>query len=202
MTENKKKSTNCQGGCYMDLTPGSGNSIPIYDVLHVTVHSIPKDHQNLRILLLSILMTCWVFLYPRPIQLRSIIFAVIWTFVEPALTYLAYRRFFTSLGQFLGNLIYIPVLLDVYSYYFLDPTLYNTYLYVLLFPLNVWLLELVLGRLFVLIYGRNIAWCYCKASDSALNGTIMWSHVIQWWALGLGALVLYPPFKEITDQYQ
>ena len=165
MPTNKQKSKQCQGGCDMDLSPDSGNSIPLFDILHVTVHSIPKDHQEARVMLLSVLMTCWIFLYPRPVQLRSFIFAVIWSFIEPFLTHLNKGIYFTSLGQFFGNLIYIPVLLDVYAYYLLDPTLYNSYLYVLLFPLNIWVLELVLGRLLILIYGRNIAWCYCWASD-------------------------------------
>ena len=94
--------------------------------------------------------------------------------------------------------MYIPFLLDVYGSWFLD----NKVVYIMLFPLNIWLLELVLGRLFVLILGRNVAWCYCTEPHAAFNGTLRWSHCLQWWALGTLATILYPPFKVWTDNFE
>ena len=97
-----------------------------------------------------------------------------WSVIEPGLVWLNNGAVYTSLAQLLGNLLYIPFLLDVYGSRFLD----NKVVYIMLFPLNIWLLELVLGRLFVLVLGRNVAWCYCEEPHAAFNGTLRWSHCV------------------------
>ena len=187
----------------MDLSPKSDNSIPYFKFLHVTIHTIPNDeYRSARMFIPCALLSCWAMLYSRPVQLRSIIFAVFWTFIECFLVQLSKGYPYTSFCQFWGNLLYIPFLLDVYGYYLLQPGLYNSFLYVGLFPLNIWLLEIVLSQLFILVYGRNVAWCYCKESDNLLNGVLRKSHAIQWWVLGILAWLLYPPFKTWTDTFE
>merc|ERR1712137_64223 len=46
-------------------------------------------------------------------------------------------------------------------------------LYVCLFPVNIWILEVVEEFIIKLIWGRNVAWCYCDYADEYLSGCTM-----------------------------
>jgi len=63
---------------------------------------------------------------------------------------------YTSFCQFFCNLVYLPLLLDTYGH-FMGAT---PYLYVLLFPFNIYLLEIVVGYYCMWLYGFNPAWNY------------------------------------------
>merc|ERR1712137_1317334 len=64
-------------------------------------------------------------------------------------------------------------------------------LYVCLFPVNIWILEVVEEFIIKLIWGRNVAWCYCDYADEYLSGCIRLGHGIFWMALGMGCFVGY-----------
>ena len=93
-------------------------------------------------------------------------------------------------------MLYLPVLLDVYGS-FLDE---NMLLYILLFPLNIWLLEVVEGHLIMWTYGHNVAWCYLDYADCALNGCVRLAHAVCWLLLGSILAHWYPPLVVYTDE--
>merc|ERR1712039_912954 len=94
------------------------------------------------------------------------------------------RAPYTSAAQFMGNLLYIPVLLDTYGWLFEG----SPALYVLFFPLDVWLLEVVLHYAIVFIWGHNVAWCYKDYADEFLDGAVRVGHGAAWWVLGVFCL--------------
>lgn len=61
-----------------------------------------------------------------------------------------------------------------------------------LFPMNIWLLEIVQGLAIQWIYGRNVAWCYADYADELFNGLIRIGHAIWWWGLGVALWLFYP----------
>ena len=82
--------------------------------------------------------------------------------VEIVLTYVLLACRYTSLAQFGANLLYIPVLLHGYHAVFGGSAL----AFIALFPLNVWVLEVVEEWCIVRpVFGRNVAWCYLDYSD-------------------------------------
>ena len=75
-----------------------------------------------------------------------------------------------------------------------DPHLWA---YILLFPFNIWLLEIVQGIAVMWFHGGyNVAWCYSDYSDVAFYGCLRLGHGV-WW-LGMGAALVvaerYTPF--------
>ena len=86
-----------------------------------------------------------------------------------------------------------------YKYWTLQYPNLAQYFYVLLFPINIWLLEIILDGIFQLIYGRNVAWCYHPYDDSKLNGIIRIGHGKFWILLGIVCYLMYPTLKIFTD---
>eukprot|EP00971_Amphidinium_carterae_P056221 1109428-Amphidinium_carterae.1 len=87
----------------------------------------------------------------------------------------------SSFAQFWMNILYTPILLQLYR-----SIISEAWLRVALFPLNVWLLEIVQGYALIALVGRNIAWSY-HGWDSYCHGNIKLLYVFPW--LGLGAVV-------------
>eukprot|EP00656_Telonema_subtile_P001002 TRINITY_DN10478_c0_g1_i3.p1 TRINITY_DN10478_c0_g1~~TRINITY_DN10478_c0_g1_i3.p1 ORF type:complete len:175 (+),score=20.04 TRINITY_DN10478_c0_g1_i3:164-688(+) len=130
--------------------------------------------------------------YPSQIKIRALVCATIYSFVESAFTVVERHGQYTSTAQFWGNLLYIPVLLDLYGSVFEEwPVLYVGF-----FPFNVWILEVVLHALFLLLYGRNVAWCYRDYSDEYLNGCVRVGHGAAWLVMGMACLYGYPMLRE------
>ena len=71
--------------------------------------------------------------------------------------------------------------------------------YVLLFPLNIWLLEIVLGRLIAAVHGHNVAWCYHDYSDAFGWGCARVGHAPVWLVLGAICWVGYPALVAMTS---
>mmetsp|Transcript_37820 Transcript_37820/g.108047 ORF Transcript_37820/g.108047 Transcript_37820/m.108047 type:complete len:228 (-) Transcript_37820:92-775(-) len=158
-------------------------------VLHVSYHSIPKDgSRGPRLLALAAVAILWLLAYPLAMKLRCLISAVLYSFTECAFTHFERGRPYTSVAQLVGNLLYTPVLLDAYGWAFEG----TPFLYVALFPLNVWVLEIVQGYCISWVYGRNVAWCYLDYADELLSGCIRVGHGVFWWGLGLACLLLHP----------
>lgn len=166
-------------------------------LVHITFHSIPADsYHALRWLTLVGLALFWLFLYPASLKLRTIACALAYSGLESAFTWVERGRPYTSAAQFGANLLYVPVLLDAYGRIFDGAPL----LYVLCFPLNVWLLEVVVERFIVLVHGRNVAWCYKDYADECLGGCIRLGHGVAWWALGAVCVYLYPVVCDLSER--
>ncbi|RKP25927.1 hypothetical protein SYNPS1DRAFT_28358 [Syncephalis pseudoplumigaleata] len=104
------------------------------------------------------------------------------------------RKGHTTVHQFICNVIYTPILLDVY----VDAVPYWP-LRVLLFPLNIWLLELVQGYVLIYLHGYNPAWTY-YGKDAYFHGNIKLSYWPFWIALG-GAVELAYPVEVASTQW-
>lgn len=100
---------------------------------------------------------------------------------------------YTSFAQFWGNLLYLPILLDIYT----NVLGHSPVAYVLCFPLNIWLLELVLGAVFTWVYGHNVAWNYRDYADAYVDGCVRVGHGLCWLVLGAACYVFYPALCEI-----
>ena len=171
--------------------------------------------KTLRCLLVAAMLVAWFCCYPAATKVRSFAAAAVYSFIEFSFTTLQNGKGFTSFAQFWGNLLYTPILLDVYYDVIVSacgssdngpenappptPTMLAYVTYVLLFPVNVWLLELVLDRLFLVVYGRNVAWCYCTDTDSYAGGTVRLGHGKYWLAMGAACAMLQPNFRDATD---
>lgn len=87
----------------------------------------------------------------------------------------------SSFAQFWANVMYTPILLFYYR-----SQIDNPFVRVLLFPLNIWLLEIVEGYVLMFLFGRNVAWEY-RGRDAYFHGNIKLQYFLPW--LGLGAVV-------------
>ncbi len=191
-----KKAT-CAGGCNLDLkTSTSAHSVERGKILHISFHSFPKEYRLSRKILFYSMAAAWLAFLTRPYKLRAVFGATAYSFIEYAFTFINDGTAYTSFAQFFGNLLYVPILLDGYGFLFYE----NFIVYVLFFPVNIWLLEIVLNHLFRLIYGRNIAWCYHSYEDSKLNGVIRVGHGKFWLLLGIACHVIYPTLKYLTEK--
>ena len=168
---------------------------------HLTAHRLPQSldprARRLRIAALVALSFAWLLLYPRGEQVRSVLAACAYSVIEYAFEFLERGRPYTSAEQFLGNLVYTPLLLSVYGSFLL----HNAAAYIILFPVNIWLLEIVQGHAYMWFYcGRNVAWCYLDYADVACNGCVRWGHGVWWIGLGAACLLIerHTPFGELA----
>lgn len=136
---------------------------------------------------LLLCLCLWLLIYPLDAKLRCLLLSLAYSFVEYNFTFFERGKAYTSLAQFLANVVYMPVLVDLYGHF-----LQNPIFYVLLFPANIWLLEIVQGTAIHWIYGRNVAWCYADYADELFGGLIRLGHAIWWWGLGAALWLFYP----------
>ncbi|KAF9967157.1 hypothetical protein BGZ70_010557 [Mortierella alpina] len=99
----------------------------------------------------------------------------------------------TTLHQYIMNVFYIPVLIHGYH-----ALISSTFLRVLLFPLNIWLLEVIQGYTLIYLIGYNAAWTY-RGYDAFFHGTIKLAYVHHWLMMGAALeLVILPYVLPIT----
>lgn len=132
-------------------------------------------------------------LYPKALKFRIVFCATLYSFTEATFTIAERDRSYTTLAQFAANLLYLPALLDGYG----SLIGRRPVPYVLLFPLNVWLLEAVEHFCIIKpIFGRNVAWLYLDYADEFIQGAARLGHGIFWLALGA---FLYPTYPFLQD---
>ena len=93
----------------------------------------------------------------------------------------------TTWAQFVCNVLYVPFLLVTYRHV-LNDSLYR----VILFPINIWLLEIVQGYSLMFLAGRNLAWFY-DTPDARFHGNIRLYYVFVWWPFGFLVETLWEP---------
>lgn len=91
----------------------------------------------------------------------------------------------SSFAQFWVNVLFSPMLLFTFR-----SLVHNPMLRVLLFPLNVWWLEIVEGYLIMFLFGRNVAWEY-RGRDAFFHGNIKIQYALPWMGLGLAVEVVF-----------
>ena len=87
---------------------------------------------------------------------------------------------FTSVEQFMMNVLYIPIL--VFGFRMIVP---SAVVRIPLAPLNIWTLEIVQGSVLRAFYGYNPAWDYTPFADGRLCGMIKIGHWPFWVGLGV-----------------
>ena len=116
------------------------------------------------------------------IFIRSFICSVFFSLFEAIYYKIEDGYFHTTKEQFIANIIFLPIFLDLYSNlitYFI--------IRVLLFPFNVWVYEGLVGNILMKLYGKNPAWSYEGKKGSICKGNICitFHYYIRWIVLGL-----------------
>ena len=125
---------------------------------------------------------------PSILLVRTLLAAFIYSLTESCFTYCESGYAFTSWAQFYCNLLYVPILLDLYGKLFSS----LPWLYVLCFPLNIYILEIIVGHFLIWLHGYNVAWCYRDYTDSYANGCFRLAHAPFWLGLGFCTHSLWP----------
>ena len=168
--------------------------------IHMTHHAMPDNgYLAYRYSTVGSLAAWWLLLYPLALQVRCVACALLYSWMEYAFTSVERQQSYTTVAQFGANLLYVPILLDAYSWLWrmlvqggVLHVANEGVAYVLCFPLNVYMLELVQDELLVALYGFNVAWCYKDYADELCNGVIRLGHAPLWLLLGLVCWYVYP----------
>lgn len=165
-------------------------------IVHLRVHSIPGRGRDLSIRVGALLFAAmlWAIAFSRALQLRCLVCALLYSFSESAFTLGERGVAYTTLSQFVGVLLYTPILLDGYAELFCK----HPVAYVACFPLNVWLLELLVGLGITWMHGHNVAWCYADYADTFFFGQARVGHAPAWLGLGCVCYWLYPWLQTTT----
>lgn len=164
---------------------------------HVTIHHIPRKRSTFSAYGLPALFLLLWWQYSVAVKMRSIIVATVFTVMEYYFTWYTSGQSYTSFAQFWANLLYAPIMLDYYHILVQNVAWGRNpaALYILMFPANVWVFELIFSMVFTLVYTRNVAWCYCDHADSLCRGAIRLGHWPWWMCLGTICYILYPALQ-------
>eukprot|EP00930_Biecheleria_cincta_P003001 TRINITY_DN103942_c0_g1_i1.p1 TRINITY_DN103942_c0_g1~~TRINITY_DN103942_c0_g1_i1.p1 ORF type:complete len:241 (+),score=24.50 TRINITY_DN103942_c0_g1_i1:206-928(+) len=175
---------------------GQQRSRQIGSILHLRVHSIPSRGCDFSIRFGALLIAAmvWTTVFSRALQLRCVVCALLYSFSESAFTLGERGVAYTTLAHFVGVILYTPILLDGYAELLSD----HPVAYVACFPLNVWLLELLVGLGIVWMHGHNVAWCYADYADTFFFGQARAGHAPAWLGLGCVCYWLYPWLQTTT----
>jgi len=104
-------------------------------VVHMTIHSIPADNRLIRCLLFLGYLAVWL-AYPLSMKITTIIIALVYSCIEFTFTTIERDGGFTTFAQFFANLLYIPILLEVYPRVVGGLVGSSDVIYVVLFPVS------------------------------------------------------------------
>lgn len=166
-------------------------------------------------ILLFVILFFWQLLVPYDLKIEVILMAFTYSFIEWSwytftkevdgriiVVPLADkgRKGFTSVEQFVANVLYLPLGIYLYSVVFpfehLDPCSIPYFLMIFIriafFPFNIWFLEIVQDRVMKYMMGINPAWDYSSAKGGMFDGAINLHHWKLWLVLGVIASTLDP----------
>ena len=110
----------------------------------------------------------------------------------------------TTFEQWYLNVLYTPISIIGYTNFFnglaLSPAV-TVALYILCFPFNIWLLEIIMGYFLIWLYGTNVAWTYVGCDDALFHGNIRSSMYGKWCGLGAAAFLIYPVINDYALLY-
>jgi len=143
----------------------------------------------------SVLFMLWWSFTTTQMKWIAVLFATLYSVIEwnfyrfstdhmdgtTTLSWTPVKAGFTTVEQWIMNVLYIPVL--VFGFRALVP---YPLLRIILSPFNVWTLEIVEGSILMVFYrGVNPAWDYSDKPDGCLNGLIKIGHWRFWVGLGI-----------------
>ena len=153
-----------------------------------------------RYLAIILASACWLLYVSAATKLRSVLAALAYSLTEFGFTRFLERggEGYTSAAQLFANVLYAgPILIDGYAT--LLPPHEQPLLYILAFPLNIWLYEGLLGSALVWVYGKNIAWRYDDYADAFCSSHCRLGHAPFWWGLGVVCLFVCPALNVATE---
>lgn len=100
----------------------------------------------------------------------------------------------TTWPQFWCNCATLWLFIDIYM-----SNIQSAFLRILLFPLNIWILEILEGYFLIFLYGRNVAWTY-EGSDAFFHGNIKLSYWKYWMLLSSCLEVIYPTLRLVLSE--
>ena len=117
--------------------------------------------------------------------LLALLGSFIFSLLEMSLYKIKDGYYFTSKEQFLMNMIFIPFMVEEYN------RIFSSFRFSpLLYPVNVWLFELIMGHFMIIYLGKNPAWSY-HGEYSKFNGQIDLECYFRWVFLGVLQDFLY-----------
>mmetsp|Transcript_23542 Transcript_23542/g.46826 ORF Transcript_23542/g.46826 Transcript_23542/m.46826 type:complete len:354 (+) Transcript_23542:56-1117(+) len=96
----------------------------------------------------------------------------------------------SSFAQFWSNVIFTPLILHFYR-----SLVSPWWARVLLFPCNIWALEIIEGYILMFLFGRNVAWEY-RGSSAFFHGNITLDYLLPWMLLGGAVEAAWEPLLE------
>lgn len=174
-------------------------------------------------------LTCiiWWFGVPPAFKLTGIVEAAIFSGIEACFRRHNELRFRTEFEGFVANSLLVPFFM-CYYWEFFGPTVdhegivvdcgiegflktfpvlrilaessWSGFWRVFLFPVSLWILEVIEDYSLRLIFGTNHVWHY-DDSLAILDGAVSFSYAPAWWLMGTAAVYLHPPilrFCEVT----
>jgi hypothetical protein len=153
-----------------------------------------------------ILAYIWFNHYDMATKLRSICYATMYSIIEyswyatttlqpdGSLKFTPFaktcRKGFTTWAQWFCNVLYTPIMIDIYFHFF-EFSLLGYLLGFTLFPFNIWIAEFIMGYYLLLVWNTR-AWEY-DGNDAYFHGNIKIGHAKLWLLLFIG-IVLSRPF--------
>ena len=102
----------------------------------------------------------------------------------------------TTWPQFWCNTATLWLFIDYYMQSIPSPIIR-----LVLFPINIWLLEVIEGYFLIFLYGRNVAWTY-EGSDAFFSGNVKLSYWKYWLMLSGCLEIGYPTIQFVLEQVQ
>ena len=168
-------------------------------------------------MLFSLIVLSWVYFTDLPTKIESVISAATYSYIEYswytftlqtpqgieiAPLSVKGRKGFTSVEQFIANILYVPIALHAYLHILSVENLGLPFIIVLiirtaLFPFNIWILEIIQAEIIKYLMGFNPAWDYTGNPGSFFGGDINLRHWKLWILLGFLSSVCHPPYGVI-----
>jgi len=128
---------------------------------------------------------CFISTLTAKRMMLSLLGSLVFAFLESCLYKLTDGKYYTTVTQFVANIIFIPFIVEDYNYIF-----GNYYYKHFIFPFNIWVFELIMGFWLINLHGHNPAWNY-KGPFACFYGQIDISCYPRWILLSIIQDFLY-----------
>ncbi|AYV79556.1 MAG: hypothetical protein Faunusvirus22_7 [Faunusvirus sp.] len=149
-----------------------------------------KQMYSLKSKLISLItiLTIWLLFLTRERLYLCIFGASFYAIIELLWYKYNEKKYFTTVEQYIGNVIYMPVMIDLYIYMICDRNMR-----IVLFPINCWLFEIIFGYYLIYLFRHNKAWRYNDAY-TLFHGNVSLACFPRWILLGIVVEIIYPIF--------
>lgn len=141
--------------------------------------------------LITSLFTIWWTLSDASLRSRSIFAAFAFFAIESVYLQLQGKRKLSTFAQFWNNVWSHWFISDLYFVHTMSGT--SAIFRILLYPLVIWVLEIVQSQVIIFVYGRNVAWDYSGHKLARLNGSIHLGMWPEWMLLACAMEFIYYP---------